>query len=279
MLSLLERNITAIEERLLLLTPANWPLPDTFEKGVVDRRRHGQLLRQMQRMRGDVYVREGAVRQADLAPGRLHRTPQDDRSWHLLLLDHERRITACIWYLEHDAPVLVDDLRVKNCPLTADAEWSLRLRHAVNAEIDRADREHLAYGEVGGWAVSPRSQCPADGFLLAMACYSLSRLLGNALGVTTATVRHSSARILRRLGLERLAVDGASLPAYFDPKYGCEMELLRFDSREVNPRYEPAIDLLTERLPHVAAVSATDEVERSFGFPYPAYVEPAMGAA
>src|ERR1035437_1492396 len=46
-----------------------------------------------------------------------------------------------------------------------------------------------------------------------------------------------SALILRRIGLESLCADGVALPPYFDPRYGCQMEVLRFDSRFPNPRY------------------------------------------
>ena len=57
------------------------------------------------------------------------------------------------------------------------------------------------------------------------------------MGVATATWRHSSAAILRRIGLTSLSVDGEALPPYHDPQYDCSMEVLRFDSRLPNPRY------------------------------------------
>jgi hypothetical protein len=90
--------------------------------------------------------------------------------------------------------------------------------------------------------------------LLALAAYALGRSFGGALGLTTATVRHSSSRILRRLGGSLLEVAGALVPPYYDPRYACEMELLRFDSRRPCVKYGGLIDLLGRKLANVPVV-------------------------
>jgi hypothetical protein len=82
-------------------------------------------------------------------------------------------------------------------------------------------------------------------------------MLGGALGLTTATVRHSSSTILRRLGGSLLEFGGSIVPPYYDPKYQCEMELLRFDSRKPSAKYGGLIELLGGRLQNVSVV-ATD---------------------
>jgi hypothetical protein len=92
--------------------------------------------------------------------------------------------------------------------------------------------------------------------LLALAAYSLGRRLGGALGITTATVRHSSSTILRRLGGSHLEAGGTIVPSYFDPKYNCEMELLRFDSRKPNAKYTGLIELLRDRLTNVSVIAS-----------------------
>jgi hypothetical protein len=87
----------------------------------------------------------------------------------------------------------------------------------------------------------------------------MGRIAGGALGITTATVRHSSSTILRRLGGSHLAAAGQTVPAYFDPRYNCEMELLRFDSRRPSAKYSGCIDLLHRKLANVLVVAATAE--------------------
>jgi hypothetical protein len=81
-----------------------------------------------------------------------------------------------------------------------------------------------------------------------LATYAWSQLLGGAIGITTATERNHSADILRRLGGKRLVWDGEELPAYYDHRYRCQMEVLRFDSREPNRKYESMLSELRDQI-------------------------------
>jgi len=90
---------------------------------------------------------------------------------------------------------------------------------------------------------------------MALAVYGFSRRHGGALGMTTATFRHCSAVILQRLGGSRFESAGATLPPYYDPRYKCMMEMLRFDSRRPNPKYVGLIDRLRDRLADALVVT------------------------
>jgi hypothetical protein len=52
--------------------------------------------------------------------------------------------------------------------------------------------------------------------------------------------------------------DTSPIPAYYDPRYGCNMELLRFDSRRPSPKYAPLIAELTEKLATVRVIASTE---------------------
>jgi hypothetical protein len=188
----------------------------------------------------------------------LHQTPEDERSWHLLFLNRERVVTACAWYLPHDRYASFDDLRVRACPLTRLAAWRDKLWHAVESELADARRNGLHYAEVGGWAVAKESRCTSEGLLLALAAYSLGRTLGGSLGMTTATVRHSSSAILRRLGGRQLQTGEEAIPSYYDPNYRCTMELLRFDSRQPSAKYAPLVEMLRQKLACVPIVAGAE---------------------
>ena len=56
------------------------------------------------------------------------------------------------------------------------------------AELARARHAGLKYAEVGGWAVARESRCTAEGLLLALAAYSLGRILGGALGIAACLI-------------------------------------------------------------------------------------------
>lgn len=209
----------------------------------------------MQRLRGGIYLADGALGRDELTSEGLHETKEDDRSWHLLMVDDRQRVTGCAWYLEHDNSVRVEDLRVRVSPLARNPESKEHLWKSVQAEIDRARRENLRYVEVGGWAVAKNSRCTSEGLALALAGYSLGRICGGCLGITTATVRHCSSSILRRLGGAALELAGVAVPSYYDPRYRCEMEILRFDSREPNPRFNGLVERLRENMSRVRVIT------------------------
>jgi hypothetical protein len=244
----LGRIIEATDQRLVLLAPPSRVIPTSFTNVSVDPFRHADLLAQLQRLRGSVYLKDGALDAQHLSKDGLHKTPEDDQSWHLLMVDSQGRVDACGWYLEHDDAVSFDRLRVRNCPLAVQPAWRDMLIGAVESDLAEARKYGMGYAEIGGWAVAEPSRGSSEGLVLVLAGYSLSRLLGGALGNTTATVRHCSSTILRRLGGTHLAFGGHPIPSYYDARYKCEMELLRFDSRQPSAKYNHLIDVLKCRL-------------------------------
>lgn len=257
MLRLLERNIASVENRLVLLAPPQAAVPSHFRNVTYDFTQHRALVREMQKLRGSVYLEEGNVRHDQLTADGLHETPEDARSWHLLMSDGRGGVSSCAWYLEHENTTSIESLRIRNCPLARVDDWSDHLKTAVESELARARRNRIRYAEVGGWAVSKQRRCTSEGLVLALAAYGLCRTLGGALGITTANVKHSSSSILRRLGGSYLQAGGKTIPAYFDHRYNADIEILRFDSRRPAGKYAYLIDMLRGKLSNVQIVAAT----------------------
>jgi len=44
------------------------------------------------------------------------------------------------------------------------------------------------------------------------------------------------------------------MPRYYDPRYDCQMEILRFDSARPNPRFEPWIEELKHHLSTIPVI-------------------------
>lgn len=265
MLRALDRNIAAASQRIVFVAPSVASVSDVFQNVDVDGDRYHQLVRDVQRMRGSIYLKDGALQPHQLTPDGLHQTPEDETSWHMLLVDKAQRVTACALYLEHENSVSFDQLRAKQCPLTGEEEWRPRLVKAIESELARARRDGLQYAELGGWAVSEETRGTAGPLALALAVYGFSRRAGGALGITTATFRHCSATILKRLGGARFEVDGVTLPPYFDPRYRCMMEMIRFDSRKPNPKYVNLIDQVRDTLANITVVARPSAVAEAFG--------------
>jgi hypothetical protein len=95
---------------------------------------------------------------------------------------------------------------------------------------------------VGGWAVAESRRFGREGLRVVLATYGLLELLGGRVGIASATVRHGSAGMLKRIGLKAMA-----LP-YFSREYGCLMEDLQFDSGHPNPKYVGMVRELSAEL-------------------------------
>jgi hypothetical protein len=257
MLKLLERNIASIEQRMVLIAPQDSEIGWHFQDVHVDPDRRRRLLYAMQRLRGSIYLHDGAIGPDDLSADGRHQTPEDERSWHLLMLDHRARVSACVWYMEHTTAAAFEQLRARHTPLAGHSQWGGPLWRAVESELAVARQQKLRYAEVGGWAVSSSSRCTSEGLLLALAAYSLGQIGNGTLGMTTATVRHSSSTILRRLGGSPLESNGERIPSYFDPRYKCQMEMLRFDSRRPSRKYASLIGHLKDKLAGVNVIATS----------------------
>jgi hypothetical protein len=85
--------------------------------------------------------------------------------------------------------------------------------------------------------------------------YALGQIWGGCVGSCTATIRHSSSSMLRRIGGESFTVGDETLPAYDDPNYDCRMELLRFDYRSPAKRFLPLIHQLKTTLSRSTVVT------------------------
>ena len=186
MLKTLERNIASVNERVVLLAPSVASVGEVFRNVDVDRGRHEQLVRDVQKLRGSIYLKDGAIRSEQLSSDGLHQTPEDEKGWHMLLLNEQHQVSACALYLEHDNTVSFEGLRVRQCPLAENEEWRPRLWKAVHAELAHARRDRLQFVELGGWAVSENSRGTSGPLALALAVYAFSRRCGGALGMTTA---------------------------------------------------------------------------------------------
>jgi len=214
----------------------------------VDNRSYKALLAEMQRLRGDAYLSDGAIQQGDLTPDGRHVLAIDEQSWHVLALNPLGQVCGCVRYLEEKTPTSFEDLWIHESALARCPTWGERFRRAVEQEMTRARRKRVAFAEVGGWAVAQDRRGTPDSLRMILAVWGLAQMIGGGAGVATATVRHHSAFMLRRIGLRSMTENGVELPAYYDPYYGCEMQALCFDSDLPNPKYRRWIEELRRDL-------------------------------
>jgi hypothetical protein len=272
-------NQDAPHSRLILLAPPNAGIPGSFARVETSSQHHERLLRGVQRLRAKLYTDEGAIRDSEVSRDGRHRQPVDQRAWHLLSLDRNGEVCGCSRYIAHPNTVAFSQLGVRKAALAHSGEWGMPLRTAIDAEVGEARRRGIAYVEVGGWALDPAMRRSTEALRIALATFSLARILGGCVGITTATTRNCSAAILRKIGGRPLEVGKVELPPYYDPQYECEMELLRFDSAQPNPRFESWIEDLRHYLITTLVVQSSAQSETQFENLPPAIYRRMVGAA
>ena len=250
------------ERQILLLAPDPAVVPGIFKRVYPSAEHHSVFLDSLQRLRGATYLRDEAISPDELSSDGRHIQAADSSSWHIVIVKRDASVVGCARFHQHDCSITFEQLAVHESALSHDTEWGPKLRIAVEEEIAKARQAGLSYVEIGGWAIAEESRHSSEVLLTAIANYSLARLLGGSLGISTATVRHNSAAMLRRIGGKSLQISGSKLPRYYEPRYRCEMEILCFDSRFPGQRHESLIEQLRNRLSLTPVICGISNVER-----------------
>jgi hypothetical protein len=241
--------------RLMLLAPSFARIPTSFNRPNADWTRYWSLLHEMQRLRGQLYVQDGAIRESSLIDGR-HQSDLDCSSWHLLVLNAQNRICGCARFHEHPRTIRFSGLNAARCAQARSPQWGDALSSALRAELAFSKTLDLPFVELGGWALGEEIRGTTEALRVALGTYAFWQMLGGAISLSTVTRRHSASSILRRIGGRALTNEGSELPAYYDAQYHCEMEVLKFYSWAPNPRYAIWINQMKEELSQIAIIAA-----------------------
>src|ERR1700685_3809400 len=95
---------------LLLLAPSGACLQRFSGQVTFSSRLHTSLTTEMQRLRGRIYLDDGAIRQSALKSGGRHVSDLDCESWHLLTLSAIGSVLGCTRFRQYPNTVSCDDL-------------------------------------------------------------------------------------------------------------------------------------------------------------------------
>jgi hypothetical protein len=239
---------------MVLLAPVQSALPASFSRVRYDPSYFQNLLVEVQTFRGEVYLADGAISTSQLTGGR-HADPIDERSWHLLILDSDHSVCGCMRYSDHSIGASLQELTISRSALARSPEWAGEVENAIRAEIALAEDQDRRVVEAGGWALGKEIRGTVEALRMALASFALCEEWGGAVGLSTATERHCSASILRRIGGRSLESNGSPLPSYYEPQYDCRMELLRFHSWAPNPRYRAWVNEIRAELRRIPVIT------------------------
>lgn len=234
--------------RFELLAPSRIEDRCSFDRFCCLPAKYMTYLKQLQILRGTAYLEDGAIGHSDLDEGGRFHMASDEESWHLLLVENELdNVIGCARYLLHSNMVRFDELCISRTVLAIDLAAGPSIRRMIEADIQRARRDGLGYVEVGGWAVMKQWRRTRAALDILAGSYALGELWGGCLGICTATFRHGSASIIRRFSGSTSEAEDGPFSAYYDPRYECAMELLRFNSHPAR-RYAAFINPIKRKL-------------------------------
>ena len=256
-MSLIKQKHAGECRRHVVLAPRSAQIPRAFGNVANSPNDHDRLLRELQRLRGRIYVREGAIQASQLTPDGRDACPMDHLAWHLLTLGRDGTVGGCVRMVVHPRQASFENFTVSHSSLAKCPERGFALRSAVESEIIDARSAGSPVVEVGGWVLTEAMRCSTEPVRLALGVWAWGRMLGGAMGIATATVRNHSACILGRIGGRPLRHCGEPIAKYFEPQYGCDIQILRFDSKSYSDRYAPIVDALCGELTRSPVLSAS----------------------
>ena len=159
-MNLFQRLGDHLRDELVLLAPAGSVIPESLTRCYVDRNRHVRLLDEAQRVRGSIYLADGAVQASQLTDDGKHVQRTDYDSWHLLAVNGNGEVQGCARYRHLTSNVGFDDLGVRESWLARCEEWGLSLKAAVESEIARAKQRGVAFSEVADGPSCPKNGVP-----------------------------------------------------------------------------------------------------------------------
>jgi hypothetical protein len=238
----------------IMLAPHNAVTPAHFGVPIRDPAAHSRISSEMQVVRGAVALAEGAIRPESLDVDSRYQMPGDGDSWHLVRMGDDSQIRGSARIMVHQDGVSFARLRLSKSAIARSRQWKWHVRFAVERDMALAKTQGLKLVEPGGWVLREQWRRGPDAVSIALSAFAWSQLMGGCLAYVTATVKHGSSSILKRLGATPLTFGEKQIPSYYDPEYGCEMELLKVFTDDLNPRFEPLMAPLRETLKHSPVV-------------------------
>jgi hypothetical protein len=235
--------MTAVNDlQFVILAPQGAQIPNSSMKMKRDRAQHARLLGEMQRLRGRVALDEKAITPSMLDSSGRHIMQDDEKGWHLLRLMGNGKVVGCARILVHPRDVMFQRLRIAASSVARCTAWARAVRDSVESDLRHAKMNGMRVIEPGGWVIDESLRGTREAVSMAIAAFAWAQILGDCIGYLTATVKNHSSGILRRLGGRNLEAAGRAIPRFFEPDWGCDMELLRFDTNSLNPRFESTLE-------------------------------------
>jgi hypothetical protein len=232
---------------LTVVAPSVAHVPEWLSNALVNDAMYQNMIDEIQRFRGNVYVHDKAIPASSLDKEGRHYSDYDYQAWHIIFRDRREDLCGAIRVgLVSCTDTDVEDLQVLRFLAKMPDDQRTPLEAAVRGFLGNCRLLQPSICEPGAWAVAEDVRKGRLAPVLAASIWSLLRVVGGASGVATATTRHGSADILKKMGGFDLILNGVPLVPFYDSYHACYMELVGFDSSYLNPRLEATVTEVQE---------------------------------
>ena len=188
------------KQTLCLLAPVGAPLAG-FQNVIHDTDQYQNLLSETQRLRGQVYLDDGAISNDDLDSQQRYVVKDDSLSWHILLRNADCQVVGVSrmrLFPHKDGPAPFDQLHAVSIIERAPESVRDSYRNILHQYVMDAYEKVPYFIECGGLALLPEARLSRGVVLLISSICAMSRFQGGGLGVAAATERNGFSSILRR---------------------------------------------------------------------------------
>jgi hypothetical protein len=210
----------------VLVPPHDLPLPCRRAGRRYDL---AELRKDIQKLRGRVYIQDGAISADELDEAGRHLFCGENTRWYVAVVEmNSGTLLAANGYSAHFQPAkALHGTHVRHILERAPVEQAQALIREYESVVKNCLQLGHGFGEGAGWIASPGIQALNSGILAALAGPALFNCIGVRVSMCVATQRHSANAILKRIGMRPLLGDVTS-SVFDDPTYGCRMEALAF---------------------------------------------------
>lgn len=221
---------------LSLIAPASGAVPPALSAWRSTH--HESAIADIQRFRGRIYVHDEALPLSALDSSGRHCSDLDYQSWHIVARDAEGHICGVMRMPIYPIDTPIESLLLHKTLERMEPDRRRLYTYTAQRFIDRSTaRGYTHLCEAGGWAVDKHRCDRNTGLSLAAASWMLLRCFGQGICLSTVTVKHHAADLLKRMGGFN-ELEGTPHARFHDPFFRCDIELVFFHADIINPAFE-----------------------------------------
>jgi hypothetical protein len=226
---------------LTVIAPSEGQLPISLPIQECNQQDYSDLIDEIQRFRGRVYVQDEAIPEASLDETGRQYSEVDYRSWHVVARTDSDAICGVMRIPFYSSDTDIDNLQLNSLLQRLEPSEQLVFRHTIQSFLEESSGTYEMLCEPGGWAVDLKLISQSIGTSLAACGLAVVQWIGSAISVSTVTVKHNAPKLLKYMGAWN-PLQHTSHERFKDWYHSCEMEIIFFAHDRASAQLIPIVE-------------------------------------